>query len=140
MPGTKQGALRNPWVHFLCEQGLYVHRLSRSTDLRQKEGTKSTDAEPFQASSAAQGANSSLMDSMLLTSCGAAVPEGQQKKEPRRVPHMRLGRALMPVAVGHQMAHVGRELVDFCGLQVDAGRVPPRSIVVVAAEPVRASL
>ena len=82
MPGTKQGALRNPWVQFLCDgkQGLYVHSLSRSTDLRQKEGTKSTDAEPRQASSAAQGANSSLMDSMLLTSCGAGVPEGQQTK------------------------------------------------------------
>ena len=82
MPGTKQGALRNPWVQFLCdgEQWLYVHSLSRSTDLRQKEGAKSTDAEPFQASSAAQGANSSLMDSMLLRSCGAAVPEGQQTK------------------------------------------------------------
>ena len=82
MPGTKQGALRNPWVQFLCDgnQGLYVHSLSRSTDLRQKEGPESTDAEPFQASSAAQGANSSLMDSMLLRSCGAAVPEGQQTK------------------------------------------------------------
>ena len=82
MPGTKQGALRNPWVQFLCngKQGLYAHSLSSSTDLRQKEGTKSTDAEPFQASSAAQGANSSLMDSMLLRSCGAAVPEGQQTK------------------------------------------------------------
>ena len=53
---------------------------------------------------------------------------------------MRLGRALMPVTVGHQMAHVDWELVDFCGLQVDAGRAPPGSIVVVAAEPVRASL
>ena len=53
---------------------------------------------------------------------------------------MRLGRALMPVAVGHQIAHVDRELVDFCGLQVDAGRAPPRSIVVVAAGPVHASL
>ena len=82
MPGTKQGALRNPWVQFLCDgkQGLYVHSLSRSTDLRQTEGTKSTDAEPFQASSAAQGANSSLMDSMLLTWRGAGVPEGQQTK------------------------------------------------------------
>ena len=80
MPGTKQGALRNPWVQFLCDakHGLYVHSLSRSTDLRQKEGTKSTDSEPLQASSAAQGANSSLMDSMLLRSCVAAVPEGQQ--------------------------------------------------------------
>ena len=82
MPGTKQGALRNPWVQFLCDgkQGLYVHSLSRSTDRRQKDGTKSADAEPFQALSAAQGANSSRMDSMLLTSCGAAVPEGQQTK------------------------------------------------------------
>ena len=82
MPGTKQGALRNPWVQFLCDgkQGLYVHSLSRSTDLRQKEGTKSADAKPFQASSAAQGANSSVMDSMMLRSCGAAVPEGQQTK------------------------------------------------------------
>ena len=82
MPGTKQGALRNPWVQFLCDgkQGLYVHSLSRSTDLRQKEGAKATDADPPQASSAALGANSSLMDSMLLTSCGAAVPEGQQTK------------------------------------------------------------
>ena len=82
MPGTKQGALRNPWVQFLCDgkQGLYVHSLSRSTDRRQKEGTKSTDAEPFQALSAAQGANSSLMGFMLLTSCGAAVSEGQQTK------------------------------------------------------------
>ena len=82
MPGTKQGALRNPWVQFLCDgkQGLYVHSLSRSTDLRQKAGTKSTDAEPFHDSPAAQGANSSLMDSMLLRSCGAAVPEGQQTK------------------------------------------------------------
>ena len=82
MPGTKQGALRNPWVQYLCDgkQGLYVHSLSRSTDLRQKEGTKSTDAEPLQALSSAQGANSSLMDSMLLTSCGAGVPEGQQTK------------------------------------------------------------
>ena len=82
MPSTKQGALRNPWVQFLCDgkQGLYVHSLSRSTDLRQKEGAKSTDAEPFQASSAAQGANSSLMDSMLLRSRGAGVPEGQQTK------------------------------------------------------------
>ena len=82
MPGTKQGALRNPWVQFLCDgkQGLYVHSLSRSTDLRQREGTKSTDAEPFQASPAAQGADSSLMDSMLLRSCGAAVPEGQHTK------------------------------------------------------------
>ena len=82
MPGTKQGALRNPWVQFLCDgkQGLYVHSLSRSTDLRQKDGTKSTDAEPLQALSAAQGANSSRMDSMLLSSCGAAVPEGQQTK------------------------------------------------------------
>ena len=82
MPGTKQGALRNSWVHFLCDgkRGLYVHTLTRSTDLRQKEGTKSTDAEPLQASSAAQGTNSSLMDSMLLRSCGAAVPEGQQTK------------------------------------------------------------
>ena len=82
MPGTKQGALRNSWAQFLCDgnRGLYVHSLSRSTDLRQKEGTKSTDAEPFQTSSAAQGANSSLMDSMLLRSCGGAVPEGQQTK------------------------------------------------------------
>ena len=82
MPGTKQGALRNPWVQFLCDgkQGLYVHSLSRSTDLRQKEGTKSTDAEPLQASSAAQGANSSLLDSTLLRSRGAAVPEGQRTK------------------------------------------------------------
>ena len=82
MPGTKQGALRNPWVQFLCDgkQGLYVHNPPRSTDLRQKEGTKSTDAEPLQVLSAAQGANSSRMDSMLLTSCGAAVPEGQQTK------------------------------------------------------------
>ena len=82
MPGTKQGALRNPWVQFLCDgkQGLYVHSLSRSTDLRQKDGTKSTVAEPLQALSSAQGANSSLMDSMLLTSCGAGVPEGQQTK------------------------------------------------------------
>ena len=82
MPGTKQGALRNPWVQFLCDgkQGLYVHSLSRSTGLRQNEGTKSTDAEPCQASSAAQGANSSLMDSVLLRSCGAAAPEGQQTK------------------------------------------------------------
>ena len=49
MPGTKQGALRNPWVQFLCngKPGLYAHRLSSPTDLRQKEGTKSTDAEPF---------------------------------------------------------------------------------------------
>ena len=82
MPGTKQGALRNPWVQFLYDgkQGLYVHSLSRSTDLRQKEGTKSTDAEPFQASSVAQGASSNLIDSTLLRSCGAAVPEGQQTK------------------------------------------------------------
>ena len=71
MPGTKQGALRNPWVQFLCDgkQGLYVHSLSRSADLRQKEGAKSTDAEPLQVSSAAQGANSNLMDSMLLRNC-----------------------------------------------------------------------
>ena len=65
------------------KQGLYVHSLSRSTDLRQKEGTKSTDAEPFepfQASSAAQGGNSSLMDSMLLRSRGAAAPGGQPMK------------------------------------------------------------
>ena len=82
MPGAKQGALRNSWVQFLCDgkQGLYVHSLSRSTGLRQKAGTKSTDAEPFQASSAAQWANSSCMDSMLLRLCGAAVPEGQQTK------------------------------------------------------------
>ena len=82
MPGNKQGALRNSWVQFLCDgkRGLYVHNLSGSTDLRQKEGAKSTDAEPFQVSSAAQGANFSLMDSMLLRSCGAAVPEGQQTK------------------------------------------------------------
>ena len=82
MPGTKQGALRNPWVQFLGDgkQGLCVHSLSRSTDLRQKEGTKSTDAEPLHALSAAQGANSNLMDSMLLRSCGTAVPEGQQMK------------------------------------------------------------
>ena len=82
MPGTKQGALRNPLVQFLCDgkQWLYFHSLSRSTDLRQKESTKSTDAEPFQVSSAAQGANSSRMNSMLLRSCGAAVPEGQQTK------------------------------------------------------------
>ena len=53
---------------------------------------------------------------------------------------MRLSTALMPVAVGHQMAYVDRELVDICGLQVDAGRATPGSIVVVAAEPVRVSL
>ena len=82
MPGTKQGALRNSWAQFLChgKRGLYVQSLSRSTGLRQKEGTKSTDAEPFQGSSAAQGANSSLVGSMLLRSRGAAVPEGQQTK------------------------------------------------------------
>ena len=82
MPGTKQGVSRNSWVQLLCDgkRGLYVHSLSRSTDLRQKEGTKSADAEPFQAPSAAQGVNSSLMDSMLLSSCGAAVPAGQQTK------------------------------------------------------------
>ena len=82
MPGIKQGALRKSWVQFLYDgkRGLYAQNLSRSTDLRQKEGTKSTDAEPFQGSSAAQGANSSLMDSILLRSCGAAVPEGQQTK------------------------------------------------------------
>ena len=80
MPGAKQGALRNSWVPFLCDgkRGLYVHGLSRSADLRQKEGMKSTDAEPLLVSSAAQGANSNLMDSMLLRSCGAVVPEGQQ--------------------------------------------------------------
>ena len=53
---------------------------------------------------------------------------------------MRLGRALMPVAVGHQMTHVDRELVDFCGLQVDAGRAPPGNMVVDAAEPMELSL
>ena len=79
MPGAKQGALRNSWVQLLCDgkQGLYVHSLSRSTGRRQKEGTKSTDAEPFHRSSAAQGANSSLMDSMLLRTWGSAAPEGQ---------------------------------------------------------------
>ena len=46
----------------------------------------------------------------------------------------------MPVTVGHQMAHVDRELVDFCGLQVDAGRASPGYMVVGAAGPVRASL
>ena len=81
MPGTKQGAPRNSWAQFLCDgqRGLYVHSLSRSADLRQKDGTKSADADPFQTSSAAQGANSNLMDSMLR-SCGAVVPEGQQTK------------------------------------------------------------
>ena len=73
MPGAKQGALKSSWAQFLRDgkQGVDVHSVSRSTDRRQKEGTMSTDTEPFQASPAARGANSNP---------GAAVPEGKQTK------------------------------------------------------------
>ena len=46
----------------------------------------------------------------------------------------------MSVTICHQMAHVDRELVDFCGLQVDAGRTRPGGIVVGAVGPLRSSL